>query len=575
MSMQHFFLVRAIALLSAALMLVGCASQPQPSLPAAPSAAVRTALAPSGTLRAAINFGNPILASKDAASGLPRGVSVDMAQELGKRLGVPVELVTYTAAGRVVEGIKSGEWDIAFYALDPVRMADTDFSAAYVVIEGAYLVPQTSPIQKNADVDQDGVRVVVGGGSAYDLFLTRELKKAKIVRAATSPAVTDMMVTDKIEVAAGVRQQLEADAKRLLGLRLLDGRFMTINQAMAVPKGNGREAGAAYVRQFVEEMKTSGFVAAALKRHGIEGAAVAAAHVPIPDTEVFLASLDLAAATIRNPRNITRRQGYDNQPAFVNDGRAILFVSDQPGTPNIYRHDINTGVTTAVTATKESLYSPMPLADGTGFSAIRVVTPNANGAESNAPPVWRFGWDGKPVEAMTDVRVVGYYTWINHTQAALFVVDDDAKRNAHKLVLTDSATGKTTLLTNHPGRSLGRTADGRRAVFVDKSDPKRWVVAAMGAMDARPAVLIDTPVGPAGEPNGTQETDRSEDFCWLPDGALLMAQGSKFLRWDGRPRSGFKLFADLGELGGQIKRIAVSRDGTQLAFVVQQHAKNP
>ena len=108
-----------------------------------------------------------------------------------------------------------------------------------------------------------------------------------------------------------------------------------------------------------------------------------------------------------------------------------------------------------------------------------------------------------------------------------------------------------------------------------KSDPKRWVVAAMGAMDARPAVLIDTPVGPAGEPNGTQETDRSEDFCWLPDGALLMAQGSKFLRWDGRPRSGFKLFADLGELGGQIKRIAVSRDGTQLAFVVQQHAKNP
>ena len=195
-------------------------------------------------------------------------------RELAKRLGAPLELVTYTAAGKVVEDIQSGAWDIAFFAIDAVRAADTDFSAAYVVIEGAYLVPKVSPIQRNEDVDRAGVRVVVGRGSAYDLYLTRALKQARLLRAPTSPAVTDMMVAESIEVAAGVKQQLQADAQRLPGLRLLDGRFMVINQAMAIPKG--RAAGAAYVTRFVEEMKSSGFVADALRRHGIEGAVVAA-----------------------------------------------------------------------------------------------------------------------------------------------------------------------------------------------------------------------------------------------------------------------------------------------------------
>jgi len=241
---------------------------------APPAAAVRE-LAPSGTLRVAINFGNPILASKDAASGEPRGVSVDLARELGRRLGVPVQLVTYTAAGKVVEGIRNKEWDIGYFAIDPVRAMDTDFTAAYVVIEGAYLVRQDSPIRKNEEVDRAGNRIVVGKGSAYDLYLTREVKQATLVRAPTSPAVTDMMVADKIEVAAGVKQQLQVDAKRIPGLRLLDGRFMVINQAMATPKG--RPAGLEYLTKFVEEMKSSGFVAEALKRHGIEGAAVAPA----------------------------------------------------------------------------------------------------------------------------------------------------------------------------------------------------------------------------------------------------------------------------------------------------------
>ena len=235
--------------------------------------AARSALAPTGTLRAAINFGNPILAERDPSTGEPRGVSVDLSLELARRLGVPVQFITYDAAGKVVEGLKSGAWDVAYVAIDPARAVDISYTAAYVLIEGAYLVRQGSPIHSNADVDREGVRVAVGAGSAYDLFLSRNLKHAEIVRVPTSPAVTDMFVAQELEVAAGVKQQLEADARRIPGLRLLEGRFMVINQAMGTPKG--REAGVRYLREFVEDMKASGFVAQALERHRVEGASVA------------------------------------------------------------------------------------------------------------------------------------------------------------------------------------------------------------------------------------------------------------------------------------------------------------
>ena len=229
--------------------------------------------APTGKLRAAINFGNPILAVKDPATGEPRGVSVDVSRELGRRLGVPVELVTFESAGNVVAGQKTDAWDVAFLAVDPARASDLRFTAPYVVIEGAYLVPERSTIRSNAEVDRPGVRVVVGAGSAYDLFLSRELKQATIVRAPTSPAVTDMLVAQNLDAAAGVKQQLEADARRVPGVRLLEGRFMVINQAMAVPRG--RDTGAKYLDAFVEEMKAAGFVAQSLARNRIAGAVVA------------------------------------------------------------------------------------------------------------------------------------------------------------------------------------------------------------------------------------------------------------------------------------------------------------
>lgn len=260
-------MIRMATGLASLVLLVSCAT-----MSTAPPAA-RADLAPTGTLRAAINFGNPLLAGRDAATGEPRGVSVDLSRELARRLGVPVQLVTYEAAGKVVEALRAGAWDVAYVAIDPARAVDISYTAPYVVIEGAYLVPADSTIRSNAEVDREGVRVAVGAGSAYDLFLSRTLKHAKIVRAPTSPAVTDMLVAQRLEVAAGVKPQLEADARRIPGLRLLDGRFMVINQAMGTPRG--REAGARYLREFVEELKASGFVARALEAHGAQGATVA------------------------------------------------------------------------------------------------------------------------------------------------------------------------------------------------------------------------------------------------------------------------------------------------------------
>jgi polar amino acid transport system substrate-binding protein len=233
----------------------------------------RSELAPTGKLRAAINFGNAVLAQKDPATGEARGVSVDLARELGQRLGVPVELVTFDAAGKVFDALKTGSWDIAFLAIDPARATEIVFTAPYVVIEGTYLVPADSPLRSIEDVDRDGVRVAVGNKSAYDLYLTRTLKRAQLIRVPTSPEAIDVFLKDKLEAAAGVKQPLVQFAKTHPNVRVMDGRFMAIEQAMGTPKG--REAGARYLRVFIEEMKASGFVARGLEKSGQGDAAVA------------------------------------------------------------------------------------------------------------------------------------------------------------------------------------------------------------------------------------------------------------------------------------------------------------
>jgi polar amino acid transport system substrate-binding protein len=233
---------------------------------------------PTGRLRASINLGNPILANRDPSTGQPTGVSVDLAREFARRLEVEIELVVLDTAGKSVETVRSEQADVGFFAIDPLRGEGILFTAPYVLIEGSYLVRVDSPLQSNEEVDSPAHRVTVGAGSAYDLYLTRELKHAQIVRASSSPAVVDTFLAQGSDVAAGVKQQLESDAKRLPGLRLLPGRFMVIEQAMGTPKGRGQRA-ADCLSQFVEEMKVSGFVAAALNRHGILGAAVAPARI--------------------------------------------------------------------------------------------------------------------------------------------------------------------------------------------------------------------------------------------------------------------------------------------------------
>ncbi len=237
--------------------------------------AVRAAFTPTGVLRASINLGNPILAGK-TASGEPVGVSIDLARAFAERLGVTSELVVFDTAGKSVDAVKANQADIGFFAIDPLRGEGIRFTEPYVLIEGAYLVRQDSPLKDNAEVDAAGRRVMVGKGSAYDLYLSRELKAATIERAVSSPAVVDTFIAQNADVAAGVKQQLEADAARIGGLRLLPGRFMVIQQAMGTPASRG-EAAQKALAAFVEDCKASGFVADALKRHGIQGAIVAPA----------------------------------------------------------------------------------------------------------------------------------------------------------------------------------------------------------------------------------------------------------------------------------------------------------
>jgi polar amino acid transport system substrate-binding protein len=230
-------------------------------------------LAPTGRLRAAINFGNAVLAQPDPAGGPPHGVSGDLARELARRLGVGIDYVTFDAAGKVFEALKSGLWDVAFLAVDPVRAAGIAFTAPYVVIEGAYLVPADSALKTVEDVDRDGVRIAVAKGSAYDLYLSRAIKHAALVREPSGAEALEMFLRDRLEAAGGVRQPLMAFAQTHPGTRVIPGRFMAIEQAMGTVKG--RDAGIAYLRAFIEEMKASGFVARALAASGQGDATVA------------------------------------------------------------------------------------------------------------------------------------------------------------------------------------------------------------------------------------------------------------------------------------------------------------
>ena len=262
-------MLRIVMALAALGFLASCATVPEIS-PAA-----RSNLAPTGKLRAGINLGNGVIATRDQATGEVRGIAVNLARELGRRIGAPVELVVYEQARLMVDGLKAGAWDVAFLAIDPLRAEVIDFTAPYAEIEGTYAVPAGSPIHTVADVDRAGVRVSVVARSNYDLFLTRNLQHAQLVRAETTLGSADMFAAGKVDVLAGVKQRVDDAVARVPGSRVLPGRFMAIRQAVGTPKG--RNAGLGYLREFVEDIKASGLVAREIEQAGIRDATVAPA----------------------------------------------------------------------------------------------------------------------------------------------------------------------------------------------------------------------------------------------------------------------------------------------------------
>jgi polar amino acid transport system substrate-binding protein len=238
------------------------------------SSGLRADLAPTGKLRVGINFSNFLLAGKDPVSGMPRGIAVDLARELGRRAGMPVEFIGFESGGKLADAAKSGAWDVAFLGAEPARAGDIDFTTAYLEIEATYLVPAESALRTTADVDREGVRICVSNKSAYDLFLSRTIRQARLVRAASIDASFELFVADKLDALAGLKPRLVADAEKLPGSRLLEGRFTAIQQAIGVPMG--RLAAAAYLREFVEDAKSSGLVARVIEQNGVRGVAVAA-----------------------------------------------------------------------------------------------------------------------------------------------------------------------------------------------------------------------------------------------------------------------------------------------------------
>lgn len=238
-----------------------------------PAAAVRAELAPSGTLRVGINHSNFLLVNPGSPHGAPRGVAPDLAAELARRLGVPMAYVSFAGAGEMADAVAHGAWDVAFLGAEPQRANEIAFSAAYLEIPVTYLVPAGSPIRSLADVDRTGVRIAVSAKSAYDLFLSRSLRHATLVRAEGLLAAFELFKTQRLEALAGLRPGLLADSGKVPGSRLLDGQVTAVKQAIGTPKA--RMVAARYLREFAEEVRASGLVAQLIAKHGVRGVNVA------------------------------------------------------------------------------------------------------------------------------------------------------------------------------------------------------------------------------------------------------------------------------------------------------------
>ncbi len=230
-------------------------------------------LAPSGVLRAGINLGNFLLVSGKSPAGEPEGVAPDMAREIADRLGVSVVYVPFARPGELADAARRGVWDIGLIAAEPARAEVIAFSPACAEIEATYLVPAGAPIGSVDEVDRPGVRIAIAARSAYDLWLSRHLRHAELVRAAGLDAACEQFVADRLDALAGLRPRLLQDLEKLPGARILDGQFTAVQQAIGTAKAN--QAGARFLHVFVEEAKASGLVARMIERHHIRGLSVA------------------------------------------------------------------------------------------------------------------------------------------------------------------------------------------------------------------------------------------------------------------------------------------------------------
>jgi len=250
-----------------------------PLLPTAGAAAAATPdilaeLAPTGALRVGINLGNFLLVSGREPDGTtPRGVAPSLARAVAERLGVPVRFVTYERPGPMADAVGTGAWDIALLGNEPQRAERIAFSAPYAEIEATYLVPADSPIARIVEVDRSGVRVATPGGAAYTLWLERHVRHAELRLAPAIPAATRMFLDERLEALAGLRPGLLADQEGIAGSRLLDGRFMTVQQAIGTARANA--AGAAFLDAFAREAVAGGLVARLIAEHGVRGLSVA------------------------------------------------------------------------------------------------------------------------------------------------------------------------------------------------------------------------------------------------------------------------------------------------------------
>jgi len=259
---------RAVGVASGALFVLTCSAMATEITPA-----IRSELAPSGKLRVGLNHGNFLLVTAGSSATDPRGVAPDIARELGKRVGVPVEFIKFESAGKLGDGVKTGAWDVAFLGNEPQRAAEIAFSSAYLEIPSTYLVPAGSPIRSIDEVDREGVRIAVAEQSAYGLYLARTIKHAKLITTQGLDSSFDVFVSQKLEALAGLRPRLLTDVQKLPGARILDGQFTGVQQSIGTPKN--REASARFLRAFVEEVKASGLVAEAISRNGAQGVTVA------------------------------------------------------------------------------------------------------------------------------------------------------------------------------------------------------------------------------------------------------------------------------------------------------------